>query len=88
MKKLKTVLAILLVATSFVSKAQDNQSIPNQPDNPKLIAVVKRANWCAVCRANGERFGALIMPYTAKGLNIYTNDLTNDTTKANSKLEL
>jgi hypothetical protein len=88
MKRLKTVIAILLMATSFVSNAQDSQDIPKQPDNPKLIAVVNRANWCAVCKANGERFGALIMPYAAKGLNIYMNDLTNDTTKAASKLEL
>ena len=88
MKRLKTFIAILLMATSFVSNAQDSQNIPKQPDNPKLIAVVNRANWCAVCRANGERFGALIMPYTAKGLNIYMNDLTNDTTTAASKLEL
>jgi hypothetical protein len=88
MKRLKTVIAILIMVTSFVSNAQDNQGIPKQSDNPKLIAVVNRANWCAVCRANGERFGALIMPYAAKGLKIYMNDLTNDTTKAASKLEL
>lgn len=76
------------MATSFVNNAQDNDSMPKQSENPKLIAVVNRANWCAVCRANGERFGALIMPYTAKGVTIYMNDLTNDTTKAASKLEL
>ena len=88
MKRLRTVIAILLMASSFVSNAQDSQSILKQSDNPKLIAVVNSANWCAVCRANGERFRALIMPYAAKGLNIYTNDLTNDITKAASKLEL
>lgn len=82
MKKLKTFFAILLMALSFVSNAQDSQH------NPKLIAVVNRANWCAVCRANGARFGALIMPYATKGLSIYMNDLTNDTTRATSKLEL
>lgn len=88
MNSIKSILAIVLVATSFVSNAQDNDSMPKQSENPKLIAVVNRANWCAVCRANGERFGALIIPYTAKGVTIYMNDLTNDTTKAASKLEL
>jgi hypothetical protein len=88
MKRLKTVIAILLIASSFVINAQDSQSILKQSDNPKLIAVVNRANWCAVCKANGERFKALIMPYAAKGLNVYTNDLTTDITKAASKSEL
>jgi hypothetical protein len=88
MNSVKSILAIVLVATSFVSNAQDNHSMSKQSENPKLLAVVNRANWCAVCRANGARFGALIMPYTAKGINIYMNDLTNDTTKATSKLEL
>ena len=31
--------------------------------DPKLIAVVNRANWCGVCKANGPRFGALLTPY-------------------------
>lgn len=88
MKQLKTVLAVLLMATSFVSSAQHQQTIGNPPDNAKLIIVVNRANWCAVCKANGERFAALIMPYTAKGVHIYENDLTNDSTKAASKLVL
>jgi hypothetical protein len=88
MKSLKTVIAILLMATSVVSNAQDSQSIPEQSNNPKLIAVVNRANWCTVCRVNEERFMALTTPYTAKSLDIYVNDLTNETTKAASKLEL
>jgi hypothetical protein len=88
MKRLKTVITILLMATGFVSNAQHSNNISTQPDSPKLIAVVNRANWCAVCRANGERFGALIMPYASKGLNIYINDLTNDATKAASKSAL
>ena len=59
MKRLKTVIAVLLIASSFVSNAnaQNNQGIPNQSGNPKLIAVINRANWCAVCKANEERFG-------------------------------
>ena len=88
MKKLKSLFAILLMASSFVSNAQDNQNVPKQSENPKLIAVVNRANWCSVCKANGQRFGELLMPYAAKGVTIYFNDLTNDATKAASKLAL
>jgi hypothetical protein len=88
MKKVKSMLVILLMATSFMSNAQDNRSMPKQSDNPKLIAVVNRANWCAICKENGQRFAELLMPYTAQGVNVYVNDLTNDTTKAASKSEL
>jgi hypothetical protein len=88
MKRIKSLFAMLLVATGFVSNAQDNQSMPMQPGNPGLIAVINSAKWCAICKANGERFRALIMSYTAKGVTIYMNDLTNDTTKAVSKSEL
>ncbi len=88
MKKLKSLFSILLMASSFVSNAQDNQGIPKQSENPKLIAVVNRANWCSICKANGQRFGELLMPYAAKGVTIYFNDLTNDTTKLASKLSL
>lgn len=84
MKKVKLIIAIVLVATSFSSFAQ----MPEHSANPKLIAVVNRANWCAVCKANATRFGAVLMPYAAKGVNIYLNDLTNETTKAASKQEL
>ena len=84
MKKLKVIMAVLLVVTSFGSIAQTIE----HSENPKLIAVVNKANWCAVCKANAARFGANIMPYAAKGVNIYMNDLTNETTKEASKKEL
>ncbi len=84
MKKLKLMSALFLMAMSFVSFGQEtggnNQS--------KIIAVINRANWCTVCKLNGERFGATIMPYTAKGLAIIMNDLTDDASIARSKTEL
>jgi hypothetical protein len=49
---------------------------------------VNRANWCGVCKANGERFGNNIIPYATKGLAIVMNDLTNETTIAKSKADL
>ena len=85
MKNLNAFLAVAGMAISLVGNAQD---MPAQSLNPKLIAVLNRANWCNVCRANGQRFGAVLMPYAAKGVNIYINDLTNSTTKATSEAEL
>jgi thiol-disulfide isomerase/thioredoxin len=84
MKKVKMIIATLMLATSFGSYAQ----MPENSTNPKLIAVVNRANWCGVCKANAERFSKVLMPYSAKGVNIYLNDLTNDSTKVASRQEL
>lgn len=75
-------LASLLMAMGLGAKAQQPQI------NLKLIAVVNRANWCAVCKANGGRFGSNISPYAAKDIKIVMNDLTNDSTIAASKAEL
>src|SRR4051812_13046565 len=85
MKRTKSIFAILLMAAGFVSNAQENQSMQQYSANPKLIAVINQANWCTVCKANGQRFGALLVQYVTKGVNIYVNDLTNDVTKAASK---
>jgi len=84
MKKVKMIIATLMLASSFGGYAQ----MLENSTNPKLIAVVNRANWCGVCKANAQRFTKVLMPYATKGVNIYLNDLTNDSTKVASKLEL
>lgn len=84
MKKVKLFIAAIMMASGSSSIAQTQE----QSSNAKVIAVVNRANWCGVCKANGARFGAVIMPYAEKGVNIYMNDLTNETTKEASKQEL
>ncbi len=84
MKKVKLMLVTLMMTTGFSSFAQ----MPGNSTNPKLIAVVNRANWCGVCKANAERFSKVLMPYSSKAVNIYLNDLTNDSTKTVSKQEL
>ncbi len=84
MKKVKLMIVALMMTTAFGSFAQ----MPENSTNPKLIAVVNRANWCGVCKANTERFSKVLMPYSVKGVNIYLNDLTNETTKKASKQEL
>jgi hypothetical protein len=80
MRNGQLLLAILLLATGFVSNAQTGKH--------KLIAVVNRANWCTLCKAHGERLGANLMPYSAKGVTVLINDLTNDTTIAASNTVL
>lgn len=68
------------MASSLVF-SQENQS-------PKLIAVVNRANWCGICKANGQHFGEILGGYASKGLSIYVNDLTDGTTTEASKKTL
>ncbi len=84
MKKVKLVIATLLIATGFGSYSQMSESLSDQ----KLIAVVNRANWCGVCKANAERFSKVLLSYSSKGVSIYLNDLTNETTNAESKQAL
>jgi hypothetical protein len=88
MKNLKLITALFLMVMSFVSYGQETSSTQSTTDEIKVIAVVNKANWCAVCKANGERFGNNIMPYATKGLTIVMNDLTNETTIAKSKADL
>ena len=71
-----------------MSYGQETSGKKSSTVEAKLIAVVNRANWCGVCKANGERFGNNIMPYATKGLRIIMNDLTDETTIANSKADL
>lgn len=88
MSKLKTISALLLMAMSFLSYGQQTSGTQSTTVETKVIAVVNRANWCGVCKANGERFGNNIMPYSTKGLSIVMNDLTDENTIAKSKEDL
>jgi hypothetical protein len=88
MTKLKLASALFLMAMSSFSHGQETSSKRSATVETKVIAVVNRANWCGVCKANGERFCNNIAPYTAKGVAIVLNDLTDETTAAKSKNDL
>jgi hypothetical protein len=81
MNRLKVIITACLLTASMLGLAQEKQI--NQ--TVKLIAVVNQANWCAVCKANGQRFVELINSYSSQGVSVYFNDLTNDTTTQASK---
>jgi len=88
MKKLRTALLLLLLAAGTAGKSQDKQPMPGQSDAPKLVAVINRAAWCAVCKENGPRVSANLMKYMQKGLTVLMNDLTDSKTSAASKADL
>jgi hypothetical protein len=84
MKKLKMLFAIIIWTTNYAAHAQVATTEKDNP-NPKIIAVVNRATWCRICQAHGQQFGTLLMPYTAKGVSIYMNDLSDSASIAASK---
>lgn len=58
-----------------------------QNANPKVIALLTKASWCPVCKANGPRFEKDIMPMVMKNkeVKMVMNDLSDDNSKAMSK---
>jgi hypothetical protein len=67
----------------FSARAQSKTVIP------KVYAVINRADWCPVCRANGAKVANEVIP-SCKNLNVkfLSNDLTNEKTVATSLAEL
>jgi hypothetical protein len=67
----------------FSARAQSKTVIP------KVYAVINRADWCPVCRANGAKVADEVIP-SCKNLNVkfLSNDLTNEKTVATSLAEL
>lgn len=76
---------IAIVSSSvFISaKAQTKTA------QPKVYAVINKADWCPVCQANGARVMGEVMP-ACKNLKVkfVANDLTNAETIAKSTTEL
>lgn len=74
------VLFIAILFSAITSHAQDSR---------KVIAVINRADWCPVCQANGEKMMKEVMPvFNESNVQFVMNDLTNETTKADSKMKL
>ncbi len=80
MKKVKILLALLALFLGVNGFAQAN---------PKVICLVTKANWCPVCKANGERMGKEVFSsYKDGNVMVVANDLTDDATKKACKKDL
>lgn len=78
MKKIQ--LAVILFFSALVSYAQVE---------PKVIAVVTKANWCPACVKNEARIGSEVLSkVNFNDVLVVVNDLTDDTTKQTSKESL
>lgn len=55
----------------------------------KITAVVNKAEWCPVCQANGGKIMTEVIPvFNQSNVHFVMNDLSNDATKADSKMML
>ena len=82
MKKVKSIIttAVFAVVFSIGAFAQTE---------PKIIAVVNQADWCSVCKANGQRAMGVFMENNRDGtIALVVNDVTNAETKKRSALGL
>ena len=82
MKNLKKVIATALFALVFSVGAYAQSSA-------KIVAVVNSANWCSVCKANGERAMAAFMENNKDGeIQFVMNDISNAETTKKSAIEV
>jgi hypothetical protein len=55
----------------------------------KITAVINRADWCPVCKANGEKVMKEVIPvFNESNVQFVMNDLTDEATIASSKIML
>jgi len=82
---MKTVKSILISAVLFLALSV---SVSAQAD-AKVIAVVNKADWCSVCKANGDRAMAALMSNNKDMAVLFIgNNLTDENTKKKSAEEL
>jgi ketosteroid isomerase-like protein len=80
----KLLISVLLLSTLLFSAITGNAQ-----EGRKVIAVINKADWCPVCQTNGEKMMKEIMPvFNESNVQFVMNDLTNDATKADSKMAL
>ncbi len=78
MKKVKSIIATALLAVVFSIGAFAQKA-------PKIIAVVNQADWCSVCKANGQRAIGAFMENNKEGkISLVVNDVTSAETKKKS----
>lgn len=74
------IICAALLVSAFTAGAQEGK---------KVIAIINRADWCHVCQVNGEKVMKEVIPvFNESNVRFIMNDLTNDATKADSKMKL
>lgn len=80
-------LKVLLVA--FFAVLSSSSVFAQSSTNTKIIAVLNKADWCSVCKSNGERAMGVLMENNKEGIiQFVMNDMTNAETIKKSQTEL
>lgn len=84
LKSMLLALVVIIGSSVFISANAQSKTA-----EPKVYAVINKADWCPTCQANGARVMNEVMP-ACKDLKVkfVANDLTNATTIAKSTAEL
>jgi hypothetical protein len=76
MKNFKTILTVILITFSATAFAQKG----------KVTAVLNHANWCSICKANGERALGTFTTNNADGFfALVPNDISDNASREKSK---
>ena len=75
-----------MVSTSAEAPSSAAATSSRSPaSSAPMVAIVTRADWCSVCKANGERAGRVLFASAKDGkIEIVVNDITSDETAARS----
>lgn len=83
MKKVKTIFGTMLFTVVLSASGAFAQS------SAKIIAVVNQADWCSVCKTNGQRaMGAFMENNKDAAIQFVVNDITNAETVKKSAGEI
>jgi thiol:disulfide interchange protein len=83
MKSVKSIFATMLLTILFSGGAFAQSS------TAKIIAVVNQADWCSVCKANGQRAMGAFMENNKEGeIEFVSNDMSNAESKKKSATDV
>jgi hypothetical protein len=80
MKNIKLIFTMFVLFFSTITFAQNNSNI---------VVIVNKADWCSICKVNGQRaMEAFMSNNTDNSFKLVINDVTNKETKKVSDVEL
>ena len=80
MKNIKLIFTMFVLFFSTITFAQNNS---------KIVVIVNKADWCSICKGNGQRaMEAFMSNNTDNSFKLVINDVTNKETKKASNVEL
>lgn len=85
MKQIIKTTLLLALFSNFLFAFLPSKTIKNESE-PKVIVLINHADWCPVCKSNGDRVKTEVISkfITNSNYNIIVNNLTDKNTKLSS----